>query len=148
MRAGFKVAVAGLAIVLGCGAVALSPIEWPFPVEANPLTAAALSDAVPSLEDIEPTYDYGYTDGTYRGNGQGRFGKVPVKVVIENGSIASISLGPNNESAAMAQKVQDEVVPQIIDRQSVAGVDVATGATATSDALLEAVGGILKRARA
>ena len=146
MRAGFKVAVAGLAVVLGCGAVALTPIEWPFPIEANPLTATAASDTVPG-EAVEPTYDFGYTDGVYRSFGQGKFGSVPVKVIIENGAITAITLGSHDESSAMAQKAQDEVVPQILERQSTVGVDVATGATATSEAIIEAVDKVLARAR-
>lgn len=152
MRAGFKVAAAGLAIVLGCGAVALSPIEWPFPLEANPMLATASSEAAMaetplSPEEIVPTYDYGYTDGTYRGHGQGKFGSVPVKVVIERGAIASITVGSNNEAGAMLQKAQEKVIPQILDRQTVVGIDVATGATATSNAIIEAVGDVLARAR-
>lgn len=151
MRAGFKVAAAGLAIVLGCGAVALSPVEWPFPPQANPLTATAASESTAAdaaRAEVAPTYDYGYTDGVYRSEGQGKFGAVAVKVVIENGSISSIALGANNEAAAMLQKAQNEVIPQILDRQSVVNIDAATGATATSEAIIEAVGNVLERARA
>lgn len=150
MKTGLKVTVAGSAVLLGCLAVVLSPVEVPFPPEANSAPAAGLArsttDAV-SDEGGQPAPGAGYQDGVYRAVGQGKFGDVPVKVVIEDGAIVSITLGSNSEAPAMLQKAQDEVIPQILEHQSVDGVDVAAGATFTSTAIIEALADVLERAQ-
>lgn len=133
MRSGFKVAAAGLAVVLGCSILALSPFEWPFPSDANPLTATA--------------NDTAFKDGVYRATGPGKFGPVGVKVVIEDGAITDIAVTSSSESSLMGQMAQDTVVPQIIETQGVDNIDVATGATETSEAIISAVASVLDRAR-
>lgn len=90
-----------------------------------------------------------WNDGTYYATGKGgKFGGVPVTVVIKGGRITSITLGANSETGAMAEKARSVVVPQIIDTQGVEDIDAATGATMTSDAIVDGVAQALKRAAA
>lgn len=87
-----------------------------------------------------------YCDGTYYASGEGKFGPVPVTVVIEGGLIARIDVGANQETAAMVEHVCAQVVPDIIEAQSTS-VDTIAGATVTSDAIIDAVNQALERAR-
>lgn len=86
-----------------------------------------------------------YRDGTYYASGTGKFGSVPVTVVISGGRITSIEVGPNEESSVMAERAQSQVIPAIIEAQS-ADVEVVTGATMTSEAIIDAVNQALERA--
>ena len=89
--------------------------------------------------------DRQYRDGTYYASGTGKFGPVPVTVVISGGRITSIEVGPNEESSVMAERAQSQVIPAIIEAQT-ADVEVVTGATMTSEAIIDAVNQALERA--
>lgn len=84
-------------------------------------------------------------DGIYYDSAMGKIGTVNVTVVIQDGNIVRISLGENHEYSAMVESAQNKVIPEIIATQST-GVDVASGATITSEAIIEAVDKILERA--
>lgn len=90
-----------------------------------------------------------YADGVYEATASGgKFGDVSVSVTIRGGAITAVTVGDNHESAPMAQKAQSVVIPQILETQSVEDIDVATGATQTSEAIIEAVRTVLARASA
>lgn len=91
------------------------------------------------------TQDVTYRDGTYYATGKGKLGDVPVTVVISNGEITRISLGASHECQAMLEAAQETVIPEIISTQTT-DVDVASGATATSEAIISAVNSVLARA--
>lgn len=97
-----------------------------------------------SADAATPTY----ADGVYRASSAGKVGQVPVTVTIEDGAITDIRVGQNSEVAAMAEKAQRYVIPQILELQTTEGVDTATGATLTSDAIIDAVAQALERASA
>lgn len=84
-------------------------------------------------------------DGTYYESAMGRVGMVPVTVVVDDGMITRISVGENNETPAMSEKAQNTVIPEIIASQST-DVDVASGATMTSEAIIQAVEQVIARA--
>ncbi len=89
--------------------------------------------------------DASYRDGTYYATGRGKGGDLPVTLVIEGGLVTRITLGENDEAPAMLEKARDTVVPAIIATQTT-DVDTATGATITSEAIIDAVQQILDRA--
>ena len=192
MKTGCKVAAAGLAVVLGCAAVAVSPtsVTWcndgvavsvaaqnaqaaTDVEESAPTTGAVLGDSQaqvvaggslgsssvnihraveqPDAGEGSPVFqdsasETTYRDGVYRASAQGRQGSVPVTVTISHGIITDIVVGQNVEVAAMAEKAQETVIPQILATQSTADIDVATGATLTSEAIIAAVASALSRA--
>lgn len=86
-----------------------------------------------------------YRDGTYYASGTGKFGSVPVTVTIKDGKITRIDIGANQETAAMAEQAESGVVSAIIATQST-DVDTVSGATLTSNAIIEAVSEALERA--
>ena len=69
-------------------------------------------------------------------------------MTVTDGKIAKIALEANSEAAPMVKTAQDVVVPQILETQSVDDIDMATGATLTSEAIVEAVAKVLVRAQA
>ena len=87
-----------------------------------------------------------YRDGTYRSAAEGKLGSVPVTVVVDGGRISSVTVGANSEVAQMINKAEETVIPQILENQSVEGVETATGATISSTAIIEAVADIISRA--
>ena len=154
MRAGYKVAVAGLVVVLGCSVAAFAPIDLSNSKVGDALSAVSASTATATAssdETVSPASDKGtpvYADGVYRASGMGKVGEVPVTVTIEDGTVTDIRVGQNSEVAAMAEKAQDYVIPQILELQTTEGVDAASGATLTSDAIIDAVAQVLERASA
>ena len=111
--------------------------------KASPSADPATSGLVGSSGATDAPWD----DGTYYATGRGgKFGGVPVTVVIKGGRITSITLGANSETGAMAEKARSVVVPQIITSQGIDDIDTATGATMTSEAILDGVSQALDRA--
>lgn len=103
-------------------------------------TTAALKKN--SLTDIEENAKY--KDGTYYGSGTGFAGKITVKVVIENGMIASITIVDTKDGDSFIKSASG-VIKSIIDGQST-NVDVVSGATYSSSGIIEAVRDALKQA--
>ena len=171
MRAGFKMATAGLVLVLGCASCALTPVDSTVSgasmsvevasqdiqvARASVVSASVDAAALDAYHGIEAghgdessqfthiaSHGVKYRDGVYHASGQGWQSSVPVTVTVSHGRIESIAVGQNSEAAAMADKAQDTVVPQIIEGQSAEGIDLATGATHTSQAIVEAVAAAL-----
>ncbi|MCK8817104.1 FMN-binding protein [Natroniella sulfidigena] len=77
-------------------------------------------------------------DGTYVGVGSGNGGEVEVEVEISEGDIVSIEVLDHNETPGIADAAFEEVPANIKEAQST-DVDVASGATVTSEAIIEAV---------
>lgn len=101
--------------------------------------------------DTEQAKDYKisdagtWIDGTYTETADGKKGNFEVTVVIEDGNIASISVGNNEETpdkggVAIAQLPEEIVTAQSYD------VDAVTGATITSNGIKDAVAGCLEKA--
>ena len=100
-------------------------------------TAAALALAQASGETVSATL----ADGTYTAESYGFDMAVSDKVIvtIEGNKIASIAYGEDcGDTPPMLDTVENTLFPRIIEAQSV-GVDVATGATVTSNAVKAAV---------
>lgn len=89
-----------------------------------------------------------YVDGSYRSSAEGRYGEITVDVHIVRGRIAEIEIVSAEETPGMLDPVRDTMFPEIIEAQSIEGVDTISGATVSSSAVLEAVGGALSAAAA
>lgn len=88
-----------------------------------------------------------YTDGTYTGEGQGASGKIKVEVKVEKGEISTIELVEHNETKTLVDGVKDNLVPEIIEKQSAEGVEAIAGATNSSNGVIEAVNKALEGAK-
>lgn len=79
-----------------------------------------------------------YTDGTYKGSGNGFRGKTEVTVTVESGVITDITIDSYNDDKEFFQKAKSGVIADIIKSQST-DVDAVSGATFSSNGIIEAV---------
>lgn len=86
-----------------------------------------------------------YTPGTYEGEAIGRNGPVKVQVTVAKDRIESIRVVSHNESAGLSDAPINTLPKTIVDKQSLA-VDVFSGATLSSKAVIGAVENALKKA--
>lgn len=86
-----------------------------------------------------------YTPGTYEGEAIGRNGPVKVHVTVAKDRIESIRVVSHNESAGLSDAPINTLPKTIVDKQSLA-VDVFSGATFSSKAVIGAVENALKKA--
>ena len=86
-----------------------------------------------------------YTPGTYEGEAIGRNGPVKVQVTVAKDRIESIRVVSHNESAGLSDAPINTLPKTIVDKQSLV-VDVFSGATFSSKAVIGAVEKALKKA--
>ncbi|MCK8818209.1 FMN-binding protein [Natroniella sulfidigena] len=79
------------------------------------------------------------------GIGEGFNGEVEVEVDVSEGEIVKIEVLSHNETSGIADDALEQVPANIKEAQST-DVDVASGATATSEAIIEAVDNALDEA--
>jgi uncharacterized protein with FMN-binding domain len=84
-------------------------------------------------------------DGTYKDISLGYVAPVEVIVTVKDKKIADLKIGAHKEKQFYASF--DEVPPQIIAKQSVKGIDTTTGATITSEAIINATAKALSKAQ-
>ncbi|WP_315673371.1 FMN-binding protein [Clostridium sp. 19966] len=87
-----------------------------------------------------------YKDGTYSGEGTGHSPGLNVKVTVKSGKIYSVQVGDNNETPRIADGAINVVPGEIVKAQSV-NVDAVSGATRTSNGIMEAVADALSKAK-
>ena len=78
-------------------------------------------------------------DGVYEGLGEGRSGMIKVAIDVRNHIIDAIDILSQAESK-FAQPAENQIIEEVLMRQSVEGVDVVSGATITSNGMLQAIG--------
>ena len=79
-----------------------------------------------------------YADGTYTGSGEGYRGTVTVEVKVSGGNISSITVQSYQDDQPFFDKAQNTIINEIISNQST-DVDVVSGATYSSNGIIEAV---------
>ncbi|MFZ7119338.1 MAG: FMN-binding protein [Eubacteriaceae bacterium] len=87
-----------------------------------------------------------YTDGTYDGVGVGIHGDVNVEVKVAEGKISQVSVVSHNETEGVGTMAINDLPEMIVEAQSTE-VEVVTGATITSNAIIEAVNSALETAK-
>ncbi|MFM9414387.1 FMN-binding protein [Peptococcus simiae] len=84
-------------------------------------------------------------DGTYVGYGQGYAGSIGVEVVISGGVISSARMVSGNEDAPYINNAL-AILDRVIGKKGTAGIDAVSGATFSSNGLLNAVNDALAQA--
>ena len=79
-----------------------------------------------------------YTDGIYIGEGKGFGGAIKVEVEVSGGKIASIDLLEHGESPGISDPAIDGIPKAIIEAQSTE-IEAVSGATFTSEGIMDAV---------
>ncbi|PWC10698.1 FMN-binding protein [Brenneria roseae subsp. americana] len=88
-----------------------------------------------------------YKDGTYTGKGQGKEGEIEVSVSIDDGKIANAEVVNHEDTEALMLGVIDNVIPELIETQDIDKVDAVTGATLSSQGVIEAIKQALEQAK-
>ena len=96
---------------------------------------------------IEQSHDLGYEAGEneYITSGKGIGGDVIVCTSIEDGAIASVEILEHHETEGIGTNAIDSLPAAIVEAQGV-DVDVVTGATVTSNAIISAVSEAMSQA--
>lgn len=79
-----------------------------------------------------------YTSGTYTGTGYGMKGKILLDVTFTQDSIDSISVKSMSETAYLSDKAFERIPAAIVENQSL-DIDTVSGATMSSNGILNAV---------
>ncbi len=116
--------------------------------ESNNATAASAgnSNAGSSAPSVSKVSESGtWKDGTYTGSGKGFGGTISVKVTVKDGKISSIDVtSASGETASYFSKAKG-IIPKMISGQTT-NVDVASGATYSSNGIITAVRNALSKA--
>ncbi len=94
------------------------------------------TEATPPPADEGPQGQY--EDGSYAASANGMNGAVEVSVTVEGGRISSVEVTSHSETAGIGTEAVEKLPAAIIEAQS-PEVDAVTGATITSNAIIEAV---------
>lgn len=86
-----------------------------------------------------------YDAGTYEATADGYGGDVKVEVEFSESKITSVKVVEHEETDGIGTEAVDQMPQAIVDAQSL-GVDATSGATVTSDAILEAVADAVNQA--
>lgn len=100
-----------------------------------------LEAVLPAQEEAgeaQPDVQGNFKDGEYLGEGKGNNGILQVKVTVKDGSIVSVEMVKNPETAGIFAAVEEVLIPNIIKTQRL-DLDVISGATNSSNAVLEAI---------
>lgn len=108
------------------------------------LSGCGASDA-----ETKAVYEVGesgtWTDGTYIETAKGKKGSFDVTVIIEEGTISSVTVGDNKETPDRGGVAIRQLPDQIVEAQSYE-VDAVSGATVTSNGIKDAVARCLEKA--
>ena len=86
-----------------------------------------------------------YKDGAFEGTGTGYKGEIKVRVTVSSGNITEVEILENKDDHAYFQ-LASELTKDIVEKQGTGGVDTVSGATFSSNGILEAVSNALEGA--
>ena len=117
-----------------------------FGTKSNNATAANAGNAGGSVPSVSKVSESGtWKDGTYTGSGKGFGGTISVKVTVKDGKISAIDVtSASGETASYFSKAKG-IIPKMISGQTT-NVDVASGATYSSNGIITAVRNALSKA--
>ena len=115
------------------------------PVKTNKKNNKKTNTTTKPVEIPKPSGNIAYKDGTYTAEADGFNGSVKVTVTIKNGKITNIS-NSNTDTKEYFNKAWSRIQPAILKKQAVYGVDTISGATFSSNGILEAVQKALAKA--
>jgi uncharacterized protein with FMN-binding domain len=137
-----------IALPLMIGAATGAHVGFP----QSPGVASALTPAAHAAPVITTVAAAGLTDGTYTGPSiDAYYGLVQVQAVVQNGQITSLKMlrypSDRRESLIISQQALPLLRNEVVSAQS-ARVNIISGATLTSQAFIQSLGGALTQAGA
>lgn len=104
-----------------------------------PETETTANETITAETTVAETVGQGiYTPGTYTASAQGNNGPVALSVTFSEEAITEITIGEHAETAGISDGAFEKIPAAIVQYQSL-GVDTISGATYTSQAILDAV---------
>ena len=97
------------------------------------------------VEITKPSGEVTYKDGTYTAEAEGFDGPVKVTVTIKDGKITAIT-NTNTDTKEYFNKAWNSIQTKILEKQAVYGVDTVSGATFSSNGILQAAQKALEQA--
>ncbi|MGI6151323.1 MAG: FMN-binding protein [Christensenellales bacterium] len=152
---GVLIAAVAAALILalaGCNDGNVAPSPTGTNGGPNPSTAPIGSPGMDDVEDIldeddapqtttvpfNPDAPTSFKAGTYTGKGKGMNGDVTVKVVFSDSAIVSVDVVDHKETEGIYEKAAEDIPRAIVGGQTLS-VDTVSGATYTSEAIIQAV---------
>ncbi len=86
-------------------------------------------------------------DGTFSGTGEGRNGDITVSVTVDGGKITDAKITKEEETPEIGTKAIEPILSQFLKDGSTKNLDVISGATITSNGLLDALDNALNSSR-
>ena len=99
-----------------------------------------------TVSDTSALPNYGYIDGTYTGSGIGYGGEIVLSVTIEGGQIVDIEVVSAEGETYAYWNQAIALLDLIIEAQTTDGIDAVSGATFSSNGILDAVADALEQA--
>ncbi len=88
-----------------------------------------------------------YSDGEFEGIGMGAGGEMKVSVTILDNQINQIEIESNQETVSYLDEIKDKIIQDVISNNGTQEVDVVTGATPSSQGLLDAINDALNKSK-
>ena len=117
----------------------------PSPEPENPQETPEPTPTERPLPTPDPENPQKYQDGTYTGTGTGFSGTVILTAEIRQGIIESLK-ADHTDTPAFFEKAWSVLEGDILSAQTAEGIDTVSGATVSSNGILEAMKDILKQA--
>lgn len=112
----------------------------------TPTPTAAPAPVKPDTGDSSDTDNKLYKDGTYSGQARGYSGFVTITLTIRDGKITEVN-NTNSDTMSYFRKAWRYLQPAILEKQSADGIDTVSGATFSSNGILEAARSALESAK-
>lgn len=112
----------------------------------TPTPTAAPAPVKPDTGDSSDTDNKLYKDGTYSGRARGYSGFVTITLTIRDGKITEVN-NTNSDTMSYFRKAWRYLQPAILEKQSADGIDTVSGATFSSNGILEAARSALESAK-
>ncbi len=113
------------------------------------MTSAAVQEATKAALDkasgVETSATNSYTSGTYTASAQGHNATVTLDVTFSETEITDITVTQSYESPGVSDRALSDIPQEIIEHQTL-NVDVISGSTVSSNAILSAVKDAVKQA--
>lgn len=130
-------AIAGTAAATAIGGTVMVGNLVSFPVSET-ISDQQAAEKTEEAEITEKAEKGNYKDGVYTGTGEGFRGTTQVQVTVEDGYIADIAVLSFQDDREFFQKAQSAVINDILAEQT-SDVDAVSGATFSSNGIMEAV---------
>ncbi len=115
-------------------------------VSGATFTSNGIMDAVKNALEAGPVAEeVVYTDGVYEGEAEGMH-HLKVAVEVVDGKIAKVDVVEQEESVGVAEPALEQIPVAIVEKNSTS-VDVVSGATFTSNGIMDAVKNALESAK-